>query len=104
MAAARPTQQPEAMMYRFNFGKGRSMPMKRRTGKRHAVSITPEAVALFERGMRLRAKEEWSSEIAANAAALGVALGLPPWAEDVFDCPCDDPPDGATTEFERADY
>jgi hypothetical protein len=66
--------------------------------------ITPAAVALFERGLRLRAKKDWSSEIAANAFALEVELSMKPWNEDPFDCDDDTPPDWMTGEFERSDY
>jgi hypothetical protein len=83
------------------------MPGPRRKPLAHPVRtpvITPEAIALFERGLRLRAKKDWSSEIAANAFALEVELGMKPWEEDVFDCNDDTPSDWMTGEFEIDDY
>jgi hypothetical protein len=68
------------------------MPMKRRVDKSRNGRITVEAVALFERGLRLRAQQNWSQEIADNAGALAIALAMQPWESDVFDCPNDEPP------------
>jgi hypothetical protein len=53
----------------------------------HAASviITDEAVSIFERGLRLRRKQDWSDAIARNGFELAAALRLKPWD----DCPLD---------------
>jgi hypothetical protein len=78
----------------------RRTPIGRTPGPR----ITPESVALFERGMRLRAQQDWSREIADNAVALTIALGMKPWQWDVFDCPNDAPPPWMTDQDKIDDY
>jgi len=77
----------------------RRTPIGRTPGPR----ITPESVALFERGLRLRAQQDGSREIADNAVALTFALGMKPWQWDVFDCSNDAPPHWMSGDVDKID-
>jgi len=77
--------------------------MKRRVDKSRNGRITIEAAVLFERGLRLRAQQDWSREIADNAIALAIALGMQPWECDVFDARNDAPSHWMMTAPDKVD-
>jgi hypothetical protein len=72
------------------------MPFKRRVHKLREVQISPEAVALFERGIKLTQRtrsEEVDRELSDISFELARALGLKPWNDcPLVDCEHKDPP------------
>jgi len=84
---------------------GFPMPTKRTPIRRSPLpQITNAALDLFEKGLRLRRRQEWSREIADNAYQLILELGMKPWNEDVFDCDSDTPPDFMRSPAELEEY
>jgi hypothetical protein len=81
------------------------MPVKRRGGsKARAMQVTPKAIALYERGLRLLARGE---DHALNTLSyeLAAELGLRPW----HTCPLDTvsysaAPDWMRSQVERDDW
>jgi hypothetical protein len=85
------------------------VPYKRRQSKSNDVRITPEALVLFEEGLRLHRRQDRSNEdrraYSQASYALDAALGLRPWMESPLDTlGVTEPPAWMDTELEQTDW
>jgi hypothetical protein len=82
-----------------------TMPYKRRTSKERDGRITPRAVELFERLMRLPRPVKWTPENSDLGLQFDLELGLEPHVpHPVFDCDRDEPPLWMDDRDRIADY
>jgi len=85
------------------------MPVKRRPGgpKAHGPQVTPEAIALYERGRQLQ-RRKWSKETERELTdvsfQLASALKLAPFNECPLDVDTEEPPAWVRSDFEVADW
>jgi hypothetical protein len=82
------------------------VPYKRRVSKERDGQITNAAVALFERGLRRKARgEPLPQELLSLSCQLAVELHLRPWNDcPLLDCDGDKPPPWVTGDLEVSDW
>jgi len=82
------------------------MPGTKRTpiGRRPGPRVTPRAVDLFERVMRLKRRQAWSPEIRDLSVELDAELGMMPWSPDVLSCDEDEPRDDMSLPMGIEDF